>query len=78
MAHERLCVSLYDCIFQILSLKKQGHYQIACMSFFKATHSGKELQGGLQHPNQYFAESQAILNGDDLDAADQNSKKIWE
>ena len=44
------------------------------MSFFKATHSGKELQGGLQHPNQYFTESQAILNGDDPDAADQNSK----
>lgn len=49
----------------MLTLKKQGHFQIACMSVFKATHPKEGLQGGLQHPNQYFEESQAILNGTD-------------
>ena len=50
-------------MLQIMTLKKQGHYQIACTSLFKATHPKEGLQDGLRHPNQYFAESQAILHG---------------
>ncbi|KAF6018028.1 hypothetical protein EB796_023671 [Bugula neritina] len=48
---------------EILGLKRQGHYQVACMSLFKATHPKEGLHGGLQHPNQYFEESQTILSG---------------
>ena len=43
---------------------KSGHYQVACMKVFELSHnSTMESMGGLQHPNQYFEESQKVLNG---------------
>lgn len=39
------------------------HFQIACQRYFEATHN-TEVESGIQHPNQYFIESQKILNGD--------------
>ncbi|XP_067939824.1 DNA primase large subunit-like [Watersipora subatra] len=59
---EKRKISL-EAVEEIMTLKKQGHYQIACTSLFKATHPKEGLQDGLRHPNQYFAESQAILHG---------------
>jgi len=47
----------------IADLVSRQHYQIACQRYFEATHQ-TELDGGIQHPNQYFQESQKILNGD--------------
>lgn len=48
---------------EIADLVSRQHYQIACQRYFEATHQ-TELDGGIQHPNQYFQESQKILNGD--------------
>lgn len=39
------------------------HYQIACQRYFEAVHH-HEIDGGIQHPNQYFQESQKSINGD--------------
>ena len=39
------------------------HFQIACQRYFEATHN-TEVDSGIQHPNQYFIESQKILNGE--------------
>jgi DNA primase large subunit len=33
---------------------RQGHYQLACASAWEAVHGGKELDSGVNHPNQYF------------------------
>ncbi|CAG0889243.1 unnamed protein product, partial [Darwinula stevensoni] len=38
-----------------------GHYQIACGKVFAFTHKGAEV--GINHPNQYFEESRAIITG---------------
>lgn len=38
---------------------KGSHYQVACGKYFEATH-GKQ-SSGIQHPNQYFEESQVAL-----------------
>ena len=51
------------------------HYQIACQRYFEATHHGNEVEGGLQHPNQYFQESQKILNGDVKDKSSGGANK---
>jgi len=32
----------------------RGHYQLACASAWEAVHGGKELDSGVNHPNQYF------------------------
>jgi len=50
-------------IQDIIDLVSRQHFQIACQRYFEATHN-TELDGGIQHPNQYFQDSQKILNGD--------------
>ena len=46
---------------QVLNMAKEGHYQKACFSQFKATHKGQELSTAMtEHPNQYYQES---ING---------------
>lgn len=50
-------------IQDIVDLVSRQHFQIACQRYFEATHHA-EVDGGIQHPNQYFQESQKILNGD--------------
>ncbi|KAE8743590.1 hypothetical protein FOCC_FOCC010837 [Frankliniella occidentalis] len=44
---------------EISELVKGNHYQVACGKYFEATH-GKP-SNGIQHPNQYFEESQVAL-----------------
>ena len=46
-----------------MDLVSRQHYQIACQRYFEATHQ-TELDGGIQHPNQYFQESQRIVAGE--------------
>lgn len=48
---------------EIIDLVSRQHYQIACQRYFEAVHNGHEVEGGLQHPNQYFQDSQKILQG---------------
>lgn len=49
-----------------MDLVSRQHFQIACQRYFEATHDS-EVEGGIQHPNQYFQESQRILNGETKD-----------
>lgn len=39
------------------------HYQIACQKYFEWTHDKMTVDGGVNHPNQYFEESRAVLGG---------------
>lgn len=50
-------------IQEIIELVSRQHFQIACQRYFEATHN-TEVDTGIQHPNQYFIESQKVLNGD--------------
>ncbi|XP_013394623.1 DNA primase large subunit [Lingula anatina] len=49
----------------VISKVKEGHYQIACKMVFNLTHGIQEEEASfaLQHPNQYFEESQRLING---------------
>lgn len=51
------------------------HFQIACQRYFEATHSS-EVDGGIQHPNQYFLESQKVLKGEVKERASSNIHKV--
>ena len=49
---------------QIMKYTREGHYQIACKVYFDATHSGADDQDvHINHPNQYFDESQLFYSG---------------
>ncbi|XP_069345163.1 DNA primase large subunit-like [Eulemur rufifrons] len=50
-------------ISQILDLVKGTHYHIACQKYFEMTHNVDDCGFSLNHPNQFFYESQRILNG---------------
>ncbi|XP_035255536.1 DNA primase large subunit [Anguilla anguilla] len=50
-------------IGQILELVKGMHYQLACQKYFELTHNIEDSGFSLNHPNQYFAESQKLLAG---------------
>ncbi|MBN3308890.1 DNA primase large subunit [Amia ocellicauda] len=50
-------------INQVLDLVKGMHYQLACQKYFELTHSIEDSGFSLNHPNQYFVESQRLLNG---------------
>ncbi|XP_048758836.1 DNA primase large subunit-like [Ostrea edulis] len=49
---------------KIMQYTREGHYQIACKYYFDATHSGAEDPDvNINHPNQYFDESQLFHTG---------------
>ncbi|XP_075454227.1 DNA primase large subunit isoform X1 [Ascaphus truei] len=50
-------------IGEILDLVKGMHYQLACQKYFELTHNVDDCGFSLNHPNQYFAESQKLLAG---------------
>ncbi|KAE8280535.1 DNA primase large subunit [Larimichthys crocea] len=50
-------------ISQILELVKGMHYQLACQKYFELTHNIEDASFSLNHPNQYFIESQKVLGG---------------
>ncbi|XP_073729330.1 DNA primase large subunit isoform X1 [Misgurnus anguillicaudatus] len=50
-------------VSQILELVKGMHYQLACQKYFELTHSIEDAGFSLNHPNQYFTESQKFLGG---------------
>ena len=49
----RLKLSAGD-VSAVVARARQGHYQLACASAWEAVHEGKELDSGVNHPNQYF------------------------
>ncbi|XP_037321408.2 DNA primase large subunit [Pungitius pungitius] len=50
-------------ISQILELVKGMHFQLACQKYFELTHNIEDANFSLNHPNQYFIESQKALGG---------------
>lgn len=50
-------------ISQVLELVKGMHYQLACQKYFELTHNIEDSGFSLNHPNQYFIESQKVLGG---------------
>ncbi|XP_056674414.1 DNA primase large subunit isoform X2 [Monodelphis domestica] len=48
---------------KILDYVKGTHYQLACQKFFDLTHNVEDGLFSLNHPNQYFLESQKLLTG---------------
>ena len=48
-------------IREILALVAGQHFQIACSKYFEVTHKVGDAGFGLNHPNQYFLESQKKL-----------------
>ncbi|XP_068039788.1 DNA primase large subunit isoform X2 [Anomalospiza imberbis] len=50
-------------IAQVLELVKGMHYQLACQKYFELTHDVDDIGFSLNHPNQYFTESQKLLSG---------------
>lgn len=53
----------FTALHDILDLTKKGHFQIACSKYFDAVHNGDHGLG-INHPNQYFEESQKVLKGE--------------
>ncbi|XP_070556107.1 DNA primase large subunit-like [Ptychodera flava] len=49
-------------INEIMNYVNGGHYQLACTKYFDYTHNVEDSGLGLNHPNQYFDESQRLLN----------------
>ncbi|XP_054456290.1 DNA primase large subunit [Anoplopoma fimbria] len=55
-------------ITQILELVKGMHFQLACQKYFELTHNlVEDANFSLNHPNQYFIESQKVLGGGSKD-----------
>ncbi len=50
-------------IKEIMTLVENKHYQIACQRYFELTHDKQTVDGGVNHPNQYFMESRNVLTG---------------
>ncbi|MCL4122387.1 UNVERIFIED_CONTAM: hypothetical protein GTU68_060364, partial [Idotea baltica] len=46
----------------IMDLVGKHHFQIACQRYFEAKHNSS-MESGINHPNQYFEESMALLHG---------------
>ncbi|XP_012874669.1 PREDICTED: DNA primase large subunit isoform X3 [Dipodomys ordii] len=50
-------------ISEILDLVKGSHYQVACQKYFEIIHKVEDCGFSLNHPNQFFFESQRMLTG---------------
>ncbi|XP_013200651.1 DNA primase large subunit isoform X2 [Amyelois transitella] len=47
-------------VSDIVEVVKKGHYQVACTKYFDAIHN-TDIALGINHPNQFFEESQKII-----------------
>lgn len=60
---------------EILNYSSKGHFQLACGKYFEIIHE-KPLVAGINHPNQYFEQSQVLMgNRDTKKAAPVNPRK---
>ncbi|CAH0404657.1 unnamed protein product [Chilo suppressalis] len=50
-------------ISDIVDTAKKGHFQVACSKYFDSVNN-VDLGLGINHPNQYFEESQKLLKGE--------------
>lgn len=60
---------------EVVSFATKGHYQIACAKYFEIMHESK-LEEGINHPNQYFEKSQAIIDGRTNEAGKGETSKM--
>lgn len=49
-------------VSEVAEYVTHGHYQLACGKYFQLSH-GEQCDEGINHPNQYFMESQKMLSG---------------
>lgn len=56
-------VFFVSAVNDIVDVTKKGHYQVACSKYFDAVHS-IDLGLGINHPNQFFEESQKLIKGE--------------
>jgi DNA primase large subunit len=49
-------------INEVVEYVSQGHFQLACGKYFQLTH-GIQSDVSINHPNQYFVDSQNVLSG---------------
>jgi DNA primase large subunit len=49
-------------INEVVERVSQGHFQLACARYFQLTH-GIQSDVNINHPNEYFVESQNVLSG---------------
>jgi len=56
-----------DGVESVMKYAKGGHCQVACAKYFELSHGisdgGTEVEMVIQHPNQYFENSQKLLKG---------------
>ena len=50
---------------QIMSNVKNHNYQIACARYFESTHKAPAGSFNVNHPNQYFEDSEKYLKADE-------------
>ncbi|KAK9286885.1 hypothetical protein L1049_015292 [Liquidambar formosana] len=50
----------YRAVEEVMDKVRNRHYQLACSLTFEAVH-GSSCDAGINHPNQYFSDSQKIL-----------------
>jgi len=50
-----------ESVKEVIDLVKKQHFQIACARYFEVTHKLPEGSMNLNHPNEYFVESQKLL-----------------
>ncbi|CAG7818122.1 unnamed protein product [Allacma fusca] len=48
---------------EIMELVEKHHYQIACQRYFEWTHNKATVEGGVNHPNQYYGDSLKAISG---------------
>ncbi|XP_076240348.1 DNA primase large subunit [Calliopsis andreniformis] len=60
-------------VTEIADLAKDGHYLIACTTYFKVLHNRLPYKP-IVHPNGYFIESRAILAKDELTEPESNER----
>lgn len=61
---------------EVVAYSSKGHYQLACGKYFDVMHDGKGDEG-INHPNQYFDKSQAVIENRATDDKS-NAKKYGE
>ncbi|KAL4715213.1 hypothetical protein ACJJTC_012260 [Scirpophaga incertulas] len=50
-------------VHEIIDITKKGHFQVACSKYFDIIHN-LDIGLGINHPNQYFEESQKLSKGE--------------
>lgn len=51
-------------ITDIMDLVSKGHYQLACTRYFEVTHNEATVDQAINHPNQFYEESQKVKKGE--------------